>query len=683
MKKYFYIPIIILLLSTAQVFAQFNLAGSTITQTGTVQSTGTTTLLSNLDGFTPQISVFENVMRVLNSGTSLVVNGTFIDESGNFNLFLKDGSTFGVGGGQPGVIRVGTRTIINGTLMYSNGGVITIRPITTITNYTHYSLGNGSGTATTGKFSLFDTSINFYSTTTRSEIFFSEIAGSTIKGFISAAGQQILLRIQNGGLFDDNIISNVTQFEFHGQPVSFARNKFTNFLEGFIAFSTNSLINVVNADFIGNWNYLGWTNNGGIYYIDLYRNGQEATEAVIESKSIRAQAGGSETQNGFHIGKTHNEKLIDENGNTISATTVWFKDNFNNVFTPTLNNGEYSQTIKLKRSTNTVPHPSWAPGVWKNYYPIKKAIWGYLYEGYGEEFTTYDSFKGIGVSAISSRLIAIDQNITETNQATVDAYTTIDNLDQLYDRAKSWKVTTANIEYPTISTQPVTADGTVLDLGNRNLTINPSAGSAFAINSGTITIKSTAALVAGTKFNSIRTTGTVSTAGGATLEFGYEDATGINKYVALSGLMSTDNVLIRDNNLGADIVSVTGITGDHKIHFVAPANASDVIVRVTRPSHSSFTEDYPETDLSFVRRINLQLTQLVAESQIEMLNLVMKVLQKEEAIFRALDLSNPTLAITNTISGTTGSPTVANQLAILEILNKVFVKVIANRRKLE
>lgn len=104
---------------------------------------------------------------------------------------------------------------------------------------------------------------------------------------------------------------------------------------------------------------------------------------------------------------------------------------------------------------------------------------------------------------------------------------------------------------------------------------------------------------------------------------------------------------------------------------------------VTRPSHSSFTENYPETDLSFVRAIKLQLTNVIAETQIEMLNLVLKVLQKEEAIYRALDLTNPTLTVTNTISGTSGTPTEANQLAILEILNKVFVKVIANRRKLE
>ena len=87
--------------------------------------------------------------------------------------------------------------------------------------------------------------------------------------------------------------------------------------------------------------------------------------------------------------------------------------------------------------------------------------------------------------------------------------------------------------------------------------------------------------------------------------------------------------------------------------------------------------------MSFVREINLQLTQVVAESQIEILNLVMKILQKEEAMYRALDLTNPTLTVTNTISGASGAPTVANQLAILEILNKVFIKVIANRRKLE
>ena len=175
----------------------------------------------------------------------------------------------------------------------------------------------------------------------------------------------------------------------------------------------------------------------------------------------------------------------------------------------------------------------------------------------------------------------------------------------------------------------------------------------------------------------------MSTAGGASLEFGYEDSSGINKYIALSNLSNTDTILIRDNISSTNLINITGITGDYKTHFIAPADASDVEVSVTRPNFSTFLENYPENDLSFVRAINLQLTQVVAESQIEILNLVLKVLQKEEAMHRTLDLTNPTLTVTNTISGASGAPTVANQLAILEILNKIFVKVIANRRAVE
>ena len=305
---------------------------------------------------------------------------------------------------------------------------------------------------------------------------------------------------------------------------------------------------------------------------------------------------------------------------------------------------------------------------------------------YGHNYrVTEQQLKGVEVLEVDLEL-AQDTYITQSNRATVDAYTTIDNLDQLYDRAKSWKVTTANIEYPTISMQPVTADGTVLDLGNRNLLVDASAGSAFAINAGTntITIKSTAALVKGTKFSSIKTSGTVSTANGASLEFGYENPIGtINKYVALSNLSNTDTVLITDNIANTILVNVTGITGDYKAHFIAPADASDLEVSVTRPNFSTFLENYPENEMSLVREINLQLTQVVAESQIEVFNLVLKILQKEEAMYRALDLINPTLNVNITTGPNTGTPSVENQLAILDILNKIFVKVIANHRRIE
>tara|TARA_B110000967_G_scaffold162287_1_gene168792 strand:+ start:27 stop:368 length:342 start_codon:yes stop_codon:yes gene_type:complete len=106
-------------------------------------------------------------------------------------------------------------------------------------------------------------------------------------------------------------------------------------------------------------------------------------------------------------------------------------------------------------------------------------------------------------------------------------------------------------------------------------------------------------------------------------------------------------------------------------------------VSVTRPNFSTFLENYPENEMSLVREINLQLTQVVAESQIEVFNLVLKILQKEEAMYRALDLTNPTLNVNITTGPNTGTPSVENQLAILDILNKIFVKVIANHRRIE
>jgi hypothetical protein len=294
------------------------------------------------------------------------------------------------------------------------------------------------------------------------------------------------------------------------------------------------------------------------------------------------------------------------------------------------------------------------------------------------------SLDGIGQKEIETTLFT-DINITETDKIVVDAYTSIDNLDKLYDRAKSWKVTSVNLEYPTINNQPVTVDGKVLDLGNINLIIGATAASAFAINqiTNTISIKTTAALEAGTSFNSIKTTGAVSAVNGASLEFGYEDSSGAHKYVSLSNIVSADTILIRDNILGTDIISVTGISGVYETFFLAPTDASDITVNVTRSNYSSFSENYPENELGFERSINLQLTQLIAELQIEILNLTHKILQKEETLYRAFDLTNPTTTITTTAGPSTGLPSVENQQSILDMLNKVFIKVIGNKRKLK
>jgi len=698
MKKQFSILTILVLLSTSHVFAGFGRTGSTITQSGTdsdlsgLSTYATVTTLggvtfydigTNQLNFTGTQTIDGRTERIVSSYSpgnyvyqitgTLIIND-FEDKSGDRNYFRHEVliSTYSNSGccGNFGLLVSGT-LIMNGGRIRSNSSIL-------INAGSRLEIING-GFVT-----------DLHNNIVQMRLFCNDfdVDGFFIKNFKYVLGDNALpastitgLELFGGSVGGSGVLPKGSPYVFnnfstsgegssHQVDVNDANNiKLINAIEG----SDISVRGVIND-----------SRSFGLYH--NYRRVQITAEDLLGSKIDGAIVYVRDTNNGERRNWAAGTYLGD------SYSAINFTDD--RVYVESTNalgeTNEFDVLLSaLARPTGSVTN---ARNVGLNTQDIRGKLndnsdlfdfhmWSYEHRYVGAEFAL-----GGAENLNRTQVFFTDPNISESNRATVNAYTTIDNLDQLYDRAKSWKVTTANIEYPTISTQPVTAVGTVLDLGNRNLIVNPSAGSVFAINTGTntITIKSTAALVEGTKFSSIKTSGTVSTAGGATLEFGYENPIGtLNKYVALSDLLSTDTVLIRDNNLGTDIVSVTGITGDYKAHFIAPADASDIIVSVTRPNFSMFLENYPETDLSFVRRINLQLTQLVAESQIEILNLVMKVLQKEEAIFRALDLSNPALNITNSTGPVTGTPSVDNQLAILEILNKVFVKVIANRRKLE
>jgi len=707
MKKQFSILTIIVLLSTSHVFAQFNLVGSTITQTGTA------TTLDNIENKSNGYEEYSfgtlqgqtlRYRRAVLNGRNLVVQGTMTlnpdpDALNQDELFLgpsspdntivvQNGGELILGGfvtNPDGSNRVanGTalRAFLRGAQFYQNGG-LTIQNGGKLTQIGATLLTDAAVRVEPGGIVNL-TNANWASTrrhTTRGgglgPLFRLETDQITANGW-TVAGQRL------------NILTdNLNQISLTGLVLEGA-----NLLFQSVSLSSNSWTTIEDfGGFIGGGTLTIWGRQYGIKFLNAKDGGNVPT-----SPSISLHSNGSILETAATVKFDVTNPL----GNPIENTLVYGKaiDHVlpSAVVVPTgmdfpNQNGTYSELTSAVGETSAIEVK--INYGYLNSSVVRELLWRSNTNN-TEDFVLYHyaynsaevnvDLLGTGLKTVPWTLFD-DLSISETNRVTVDGYATIDNLDQLYDRAKSWKVTTANIEYPTISTQPVTADGTVLDLGNRNLIVNPSAGSVFAINTGTntITIKSTAALVAGTKFSSIKTSGTVSTANGASLEFGYENPIGtINKYVALSNLSSTDTVLITDNTASTTLVNVTGITGDYKAHFIAPADASDIIVSVTRPNFSMFLENYPETDLSFVRRINLQLTQLVAESQIEMLNLVMKVLQKEEAIFRALDLSNPALNITNSTGPVTGTPSVDNQLAILEILNKVFVKVIANRRKLE
>jgi len=135
-----------------------------------------------------------------------------------------------------------------------------------------------------------------------------------------------------------------------------------------------------------------------------------------------------------------------------------------------------------------------------------------------------------------------DTSISQTNKATVDAYSVISNLDQLYDRAKSWSCDNLELSIPSFGSQLINANGTELDLGALNLVIDSTAASVFSSTASTITIKSTSLLI-GSKFTSIRTTGTI-TFTGSTFNGNYIDSTGSYVKIGVSGLLNGSRVQV-------------------------------------------------------------------------------------------------------------------------------------------
>lgn len=307
---------------------------------------------------------------------------------------------------------------------------------------------------------------------------------------------------------------------------------------------------------------------------------------------------------------------------------------------------------------------------------------------YGHEITETTLTLKADNEVVSYRAdVFSDANITESTKATVDAYAKINDLDMLYDRAKSWKVSSTNLEHPSLGVLLATPDGTKLDLGSHNLIIDKNAASAFEVNkaSSTITIKSDA-LVMGDKFTSITTSGTISTANSATIEFGYEDSTGINKFVHLDWNQSiTENVsVINLDNTSSPIINKASALQTYKGHFVMPNPAPTNGIRVeieTPGGFRVFQEGFPNSDLNFVR-LNVTLN-ASEERQGEMLFLARKLLQKTEGINEALTGTTPSITDSTTTTTTGAAATNENQVAILQLLRRILNKVTANKEALQ
>ena len=300
---------------------------------------------------------------------------------------------------------------------------------------------------------------------------------------------------------------------------------------------------------------------------------------------------------------------------------------------------------------------------------------------------TEQELKGLEVKEINWTLFE-DTYLTESSSSNVSAYTTIDNLDELYDYAKYWKTLNAdNIQVPSVGDLLISISGKKLDLGAFDLVVDSGAGSVFAVDTGnnTITIKSTT-LLSSSKFDYIETSGTITTANGATLEHGYIDSTGTNKFVHLDWNTPTShNVIIENLQNNSNIVGPILATESYKGHFLmpnpVPTNGVRLTIETTNIGFSLFEELIPEADISFIRtNINLNANE---ERQVQMLYLMRKIFQKAEAINGALSGTTPNTNVSINFTSSSAEATNENQAAILELLRLVLVKISANRAAFE
>jgi hypothetical protein len=142
-------------------------------------------------------------------------------------------------------------------------------------------------------------------------------------------------------------------------------------------------------------------------------------------------------------------------------------------------------------------------------------------------------------------IISTDSAITETNTTTVAAYTNLETTDKVYDSLKLYNTENATqARYPNYENQLVTATGTSLDFGALNLVVDATASDVRSYNPGTstVTIKATT-LTGTTKFNSIKTTGTITSINDALITIPYQDTNGLR--FRFYGLPTTGNPRIR------------------------------------------------------------------------------------------------------------------------------------------
>lgn len=703
MKKNYTLLVIALFLYIPQAFGQFALSGTTITQTGTA---------ANLDNIQNKANAYEEYSfgtlqgetltyrRATLDGRNLIIQGTMTlnpdpdalnqDEmlltpnSPNNTITVQSGGELILGGyitNTDLTTRVAQGTALrafmrggtfhqNGGVLIQNGGKFTQIGAALLTDAA-FKVDGGTVDVTEGTWA--STVRHTTNQGATGPFFRLETNDITIDG-LKVTGQNVSIVTQDLSPISISSLSlEEARLTFQGtNPV----DSWTT-LEDFEGFTGGGSLFVWAQRF--GIKLLNAKNGGNtpISPVHVANNNGSIVETAATVKFIITDAAGSPIQNALVYGKAVNHVLP----GVVLVPTGFDKPNQNGLYNELTNVSGETNLFEVKINYNYQDGTGSRVELWRSNNDNSE---DFALLSYNHDIAEVNvDLLGTGRKDIRWTLFD-DLDITESNKATVDAYTSIDNLDQLYDRAKSWKIDNVGLEYPTVGAQLIDGDGTKVNLDNINLMVNSSAASAFAVNTGSdvVTIKA-ASLVPGNRFKSIKTTGTISLQNGAELKTGYEDSSGTYVYLELTNLDQQTILVTDQQNPGSPVtlLNIPSTSGTYATHFQLPAGG-EINVLVERSGYAPWTETIPDGDLNFVREVSTSLSAITAENQIKTIDLLIKLLQKTEAVLHATNnqsLPVPSVSVSTTTTAISAGPSVDNQEAELALLRRILAKMTAVR----
>jgi len=445
-------------------------------------------LITGANGNVPNITV-EGTLRI---GSETIVNGKSRLSSG---VAIVGTGLDTVSTGEWKMINYGLIYLKGGTLITRGGTIISSRGIGLYTQYTIDSVG---------------TTFTKHGTSLRREIRFDSTIGATSGSKFAG--------IIDGFQISHRALPDVFQPSLSdGEIVQLAHGGAENTLSE-VDISSNIAINTdLGTDDFNNgsgdshkiYNIINCSNGSEIRLMPKSGVGtnrqlggcyvkKEVEFTITDSSSVAAQGTKLhliDTDNGYRKNANEENNLADK---IYEATTDTNGSSGKLTVTTAISNID---------SEGTFVYSDWDTTLYSNRYKVDRR---------GNDGTTSDLFtfnlcdyrynlspvtlalRGLGV-LYSTWTMFDDVNVTQLNKATVDAYTTLGNNNELYDRAKAYL-------YDNFDGESVTyVLNSVGDIGSADLTMGEGESSAFAYNSGDMTIKLPSSGYTGT----VKTTGAV------------------------------------------------------------------------------------------------------------------------------------------------------------------------------